>query len=161
MIQVLILFMLIFISIQDFMFRAVYLFCFPVLFILFALNAYQLGELSLKIICGNLIILLIQYMILWIVFRVWKGVSLMKNEIWIGWGDLFFFLALTTAFSSINLLIFQIVSLVLIWIVLQLWRSIGFTVIEIPLAGLQAFILFFVFFYDFLYKPGLFYFSLI
>lgn len=127
---------------QDFKYRAVYWFIFPllmfVLLIKFALNSpFQ----TFHHLLTNLFVLLIQLVLLsiWMYFRGKTSGTLKKC--YIGLGDVLFFIILAMNFAPIAFIAFQLLSLSLTLITVLLLKATGRRVDQIPLAGCQSLLL--------------------
>jgi len=126
---------------QDFADRAIDWFLYPLLVTLIIINGVVINGLTWEHVFINLALIGVQLVMLVLYFRVIKGVSLMKGERFLGWGDILFFLVLTVALSPINFFAFYLLSLLatlLFFAVGQFWSK-RFN--QVPLAGCQAILL--------------------
>lgn len=130
---------------EDFKHRAISWWLLPILFFCLFLEAWSRNPSmnSLGFNIGvNIIILLIQFAVVFIYFSIKnrKWVNIFKS--YVGIGDLLFLFAISPFFTPIHFVLFEIVSLVLILV-----GSLTYGLIKkdwsfkIPLAGLQAILL--------------------
>ncbi|MEC3882007.1 hypothetical protein [Parapedobacter sp. 10938] len=141
--------LLLWIAWQDFRYRAVYAFLFPLVIAVVIVHTLRLDVFSLKAVGVNLLILLLQVIALGAVIRVRTRGGLMDGERWIAWGDLSFFTVLAFCFSTTNFVLFHVFSLISTLLVALLAKGLGFKVEKIPLAGAQAAILCIFVIFDF------------
>ncbi len=137
----LIVFSLVIISYQDFKFKAVVWYFFPLIFILtFYKGIVDVGIKELfKYFFINLGIIIFQMLALSIYFSVKTRAIINIINKHIGLGDLLFFIVLCTAFSPINFVIFILLNLVLITLtygIIMIFKSLQN--IKIPLAGFMS-----------------------
>lgn len=126
--------------IQDFRFRAISWFLFPLLFLLLAYRGvHYLGMYSfLKTAGVNVLILFIQFGIVYGYFSIKTRSYKFVNKI-IGLGDILFFIIMATSFSVINFILFEIVSLAIILVSYILLKKTNLIKKKlIPLAGQLA-----------------------
>jgi hypothetical protein len=140
-VNLLILIFLGFIVIQDFKDRAISWFLLPLLFISLALKSSMVSNFSevVQSFIMNLIFVLLQLVLLtiWVSLRNKKLTNIIDT--YIGLGDVLFFVAITTAFSSIQYILFYAISICLTLFGFLLYRYF-FTKTnpQIPLAGAMA-----------------------
>ncbi len=138
-------FFLVFLSYQDFRYRAISWWIIPLLFVFLAYN--NIKNFSFDIVKNNFLLnfgfVLIQLGILYIYFSIKNRRFVNIINTYIGIGDILFFAVLTVCFSFFNYLVFQIVSFFLVAIGFGLFRLFkkDFTP-EIPLAGGMSLLLF-------------------
>jgi hypothetical protein len=139
---IMVVFCLAFICYQDWLYRAVYWLCFPVLTILlFVLKYNSLGlEESLIHVGYGLAFLTFQLAILWTCFSIKRGKLINLTRDYLGWGDVLFLVAIAFYLSPGNYIIFYVISLivVLLYTLLTGFLSAKTRNPHIPLAGLQA-----------------------
>jgi hypothetical protein len=126
-------------GIQDFKYRAISWYAFPVLAVFLVLSNPAVDYIEIGL---NLAFILLNYALatLLISLKHRKPVNLMKSHI--GLGDVLMLLCLAVYFPVLNFFLFYLASLLLIAAgtgMYLLWRNpAGYTV---PLAGLQSFLL--------------------
>ena len=126
---------------QDLKERLVSIWTFPVLFFCFLLSALiQNNGLSevFPVITGNLLFLSIQFVLVNFYFFIKKKTFVSLINRYIGWGDVFFFLAITPLFSNILFILAYISGLIFSLFLVLLWNIIFQKTEKIPLAGLLA-----------------------
>jgi len=133
-----------FISAQDFKFRAVYWWLFPLLFLSLCLLTYSRNGASQTNanLLANIGFVLIQLLFLSIYFSVEqrKLVNIFAHHF--GIGDLLFLLSVTVYFSLFNYILFYVTSLMMVIVfTLVLNHLAKKTDPKIPLAGEQALLL--------------------
>ncbi len=132
------------ITYQDFKYRAVsaYLFLLIASLLLFnRLAIYDLANIGSSFII-NCLFILIQIGVLSIYFSVKKRAWVNIVDLFIGKGDILFFLCLALYLSPLNFIAFHLISLSISICMVVLQRLIKYNVWEeIPLAGIQSFLL--------------------
>lgn len=123
---------------QDFRYRAVYTWLFPMAILLVTLQSIILHTFSFGSVVINLIIIALQLGLLNLLMYWRKRKWLMAGEHWIGWGDVAFFVVLAFCFSPANFVVFYVISLLLVLIASLAVIAAGHKVGRIPLAGGQA-----------------------
>src|SRR5687767_2383089 len=100
---------------QDWKYRAVYWYVFPVLFCLLSVHSLQGLTFNQLIIHSayNLGFLLIQLVLLSLYFSVKHKRLVNITHEFLGWGDVLFLLCITCAFSPFNYLLFYVSSLII------------------------------------------------
>lgn len=129
---------LIYLSYQDFRYRAISWWLIPVLFLLLAYNNVQNAsfELVYHNLAFNFIFILIQTGLLFIYFSIKNRgfVNIINN--YIGIGDFLFFMVLTVCFSVFNYVVFQVVSFIIVAMFFWIFRLLKKDLDPlIPLAG--------------------------
>lgn len=130
---------------QDFKFRAVYWWVFPLL--LTGLGVLAVSDIGwgavIKHSCQNLVFLFIQMLFLTLYFSFKHKTWLNIFKGYLGLGDLLFLLCISIYFSFGNYIVFYILSLLVVILFSLLVKQV-FKVAEqkIPLAGYQAILLF-------------------
>ena len=144
LIKIAILLVLLIVFIQDLASRAVYWLLFPVLAALFVTLRFHQDHFSAiwPVVSINIAFLLLQLLIISLYFSIkqrrWTNISLQL----LGWGDILFLISLTFYLSTLNYLFFYISSLILSLIIWGLWQLFSsYKNIQLPLAGMQAFLL--------------------
>lgn len=153
-VQFLILSVLVSITWQDFKYRAVYWFFFPLLMILFIVKNVHFGLISYEDNFINLGIIALQISILHIYYYVKHGDWLL-HQAYLGWGDVLFFVALTMVFPPLTFLAFQLASLILTLLWFILFKKFMTNQEGIPLAGCQSFLLAMLFLGEFIAGPAI------
>jgi len=139
-VQFLILSVLASITWQDFKYRAVYWFLFPLLMMLFIVKNGYSGQISYHENLINLGIVALQISILHTYYYMRHG-DWILYQTYLGWGDVLFFVALALLFPPLTFLAFQLISLILTLAWFVLFKRYLANKEGIPLAGCQAFIL--------------------
>lgn len=127
------------IAFQDFLERQVYWFLFPLLFLLgiTRIPIQDFWPQAATRVLFNLLFLLLVLTLVFIYFRLLKGMSFQSLKSQIGLGDILFFISLSSFFPYEDYMLFFSLSLFL-----ALFLSIPFLILKqnftIPLAGLQA-----------------------
>lgn len=126
---------------QDFRYRAVYVWLFPLLAIGVVAHSIVLGVFSMSSVAVNLLLIAVQLGLLnaLVYWRTHKW--LMHGEQWMGWGDIAFFAVSACCFSTINFVVFYVVSLFIVLFAALAAMAFGRFVKNIPLAGGQALLL--------------------
>lgn len=133
-----------FISVQDFKFRAVYWWLFPLLFFALGLLTYDRtvpGQITANLV-ANMGFVFLQLLLLSIYFSVKERrlVNIFAHNF--GIGDLLFLLSVTVYFSLFNYILFYVTSLIIVIVfTLILNQLVKKTNPKIPLAGEQALLL--------------------
>ena len=132
-----------FVVYQDFKYRGVYWFCFPILSILLGtLKTLDLGFYTLWT-DGLMTIsfLLLQILCLWCYFAMKHKKLITLTNGFIGWGDILFLFVLCFYLSPVNYILFYVFSLIAAIVFAISAKAISkkesFT---IPLAGIQSFL---------------------
>ena len=135
--------LLIAVFVEDIKERAVRVWYFPLLLVLLFLFSLQIQSLQ-----ASLLNLGINFLMLGIILlALWGYINLKDKSIsffqGIGAGDLFFFLCLAIAFSSLNFILFLVLSQTVALLIHLLCRRFRFygNPLQIPLAGIQALLL--------------------
>lgn len=134
-------FLLVLVVYQDYKFKAISWFVFPLLFCVFLYGS--LSYLSPTDLVNNFLIisvfLLLQGLLitLWFSFRQQKLINILRQ--YLGIGDVLFIVCMAVFFSPLNFLLFYVGSLLLIVLLTVLYKAFnGVQTPLIPLAGLQA-----------------------
>ncbi len=142
LLQMMVIFCLVFICYQDLLYRAVYWLCFPVLTLLVFILKYKSSGLQETLIHAgySIVFLTFQLAILWIYFSIKKRKNINLTRDYLGWGDVLFLVAITFYLSPGNYIVFYVISLivVLLYTILTGFVSKKIQNFHIPLAGLQA-----------------------
>jgi phosphoglycerol transferase MdoB-like AlkP superfamily enzyme len=130
------------ITVQDLLWRAVYLWVFPLLFVLFVM-AWFLERRDLPdAFLGSLIntgFLLLQFLLVSLYFFVKNKRPVKLTSGLLGWGDLLFLLCSAFYFSTLNFIFFYVSSLLLTLLGWLIWQMIAKSPDRrIPLAGIQS-----------------------
>jgi hypothetical protein len=140
--QLLTLFVLLLILVQDLLYRAVSWAVFPTLAMLLLVIRYRRGEalhVILQLTAINLLVLMVLFSFVWLYFRLKNGRAGKIIDTKLGWGDIAFFISIAFFFSLTNLVIFIILGLLLVILGWKLWElSIRKKDQYIPLAGLLS-----------------------
>ena len=145
-ISVIICFLLILLSYQDFRYRAISWWLIPLLFVFLAYNNIKNTsfELVLQNLFLNLSFVLIQIGLLFLYFSIKNKRFINIIDTYIGIGDLLFFLVLAVSFSFFNYIFFQVISLTLVAFFFGVFKLLKKVLNpEIPLAGGMS-LLFFI-----------------
>lgn len=142
--EILILFTLLLIFIQDLRSRAVYWFLFPILVVLLLLTRHIHND-SIALIRQSTVInitfLLIQLFLVTIYFSFKNKRFVNVVGKMLGLGDVLFLLSIAFYLSTLNFLFFYMSSLIIVLIFWLLWQLLSVKKSkEIPLAGMQAII---------------------
>ena len=145
---------------QDYKFRAISWFLFPLLAILLIIRGVLIINFLnyIKIISINILFLLIQFSLVYIYFRIKsiKFMELFKKVI--GPGDILFITIASFAFSFVNFIIYQVLTLFIILSIFLLLKLLSVQFKKfIPLAGAMAIsLIMFIFTHDIIHKIDLF-----
>ncbi len=142
-IQILTLLGLSIVAIQDYRYRGVSWFLFPLLAIS-ALCGLWLGDtlrFFLPLMVVNFVFVFILLSGLTLYFSLKNGKLVNIADTYIGWGDILFFGILAMFFSPLNLLMFVVGSLIVVVLIVALNPRLRR---NIPLAGIQASLLIFL-----------------
>lgn len=125
---------------QDLKYRAITWWLFPIMLLAPVLNQHDFNIITCL---TNLGIVTLQFLLTALYFRI-KGITLTHLlQQYIGVGDLLFFVALITYFSPLHFIVFFNISILISLVVYQMYLYISKTKNQlIPLAGLQAAVLF-------------------
>lgn len=125
---------------QDLKYRAITWWLFPVMLLAPVLNIQSFDIMTCM---TNLGIITLQFLLTALYFRI-KGITITHLlQHYIGVGDLLFFVALITYFSPLHFIVFFNISILISLVVYQVYLVVSKTKNQlIPLAGLQAVILF-------------------
>ncbi len=129
-----------FIIYEDFKFRAVTWYLFPLLALLILVEdiVVYISLMSFQVFVINFLFIIIQLITVTLYLSIKNRRWVWIWEQYLGLGDILFFLVLCLFFSSFNLIIFYLGSLLLTVIAVLLLRRIYPSFIIIPLAGLQS-----------------------
>ncbi|MBE9585990.1 hypothetical protein IM792_16165 [Mucilaginibacter sp. JRF] len=146
LLQICLLMMLGYVFLQDARSRLIYLWCFPVLAMMFVVLRVFNGEKWASIAGDSikgLLFLLLQIVALSLYFSIRnrKWTNILKG--YLGWGDVLFLICSACYLSILNFIGFYVGSLLLSIIVWIIWqqRKDASNNVRIPLAGLQALIM--------------------
>lgn len=141
---------LLIVAYQDFRFRAVHWFLFPLLlfFSLYNLHYMNLLKDSLFNLSFNVLFILVQLLFLMFYFSVKHSRLINITDTFIGWGDILFLLNLCFLLPPVNFILFYLLSLILIVFGYIIYTKIRRTTSSIPLAGLQALLFVILFLLD-------------
>ncbi|HEY8400583.1 MAG TPA: hypothetical protein VIK89_04940, partial [Cytophagaceae bacterium] len=135
--------LLIFIFYQDYKYRAVYWFLFPLLALTFLL--YNLNMAGWQEVGNNMLINLgfisTQLALLTLYFSLKYRRLVNISDSLLGLGDILFLLVLGVLFSPLNFIVYYLLSLLIVLLVAVLLRISGRELGKIPLAGIQAILL--------------------
>ncbi len=126
---------------QDFKYRTVYAWLFPLLVVLIVIQSIVLNVFSFTSVVANLVIVAVQLGLLNLLMYWRTKKWLMHGEKWIGWGDIAFFAVLACCFSTINFVVFYVASLSIVLFGTLAAMAFGRFIVHIPLAGGQAMLL--------------------
>ncbi|MET3981638.1 hypothetical protein ABIB62_004254 [Mucilaginibacter sp. UYP25] len=130
------------IMVQDMLWRAVYLWVFPLLLILFIVAwFFQRRDVTLAVVAGliNISFLLFQFLLVSLYFYIKNKQIVKLTGTLIGWGDIFFLLCAAFYLSVLNFIFFYVISLMLALVCWLLWLGLTKSSSKsIPLAGTQA-----------------------
>ncbi|MBN2520428.1 MAG: hypothetical protein JXB17_07990 [Bacteroidales bacterium] len=129
---------LLIIAFQDFKFRAVSWFLFPLLFVFYIFRGlYYIDMFEFIINFGiNILFIILQLGVVFSYFAIKKGKIFETFKKAIGLGDILFFVIICLNFSLINLILYQIFSLLLILLYFGILRMTKILKKKlIPLAG--------------------------
>jgi hypothetical protein len=134
---------------EDLRYRAVTWWCFPVLFLLLSVNAWQNShwQMWFQMLLMNIGFVSIQLALVSLYFSVKHRKWVLLTNGFLGWGDVFFFFCFCGAIATPFFVVFYIVSLIgslFLAILIPSIRKNG-----IPLAGLQALFLILVLVYSY------------
>lgn len=129
------------ITYHDFMYRAVYWICFPLLALLF--SVYKIKAVGFAGLFTDMMFtggfLLVQLLVLWLYFYIKYRKSVNLTDGYLGWGDILFLLAVCFYLSPVNYIMFYVVSLIVSISYALIARSLVKNREQtIPLAGIQA-----------------------
>jgi hypothetical protein len=132
-----------FIAYQDFKFRAVTWFLFPLLAIVIIIENYFLLPLSLLFypFLINFLFFGIQLVLITIYLSLKKKTLIKVWENYLGLGDILFFIILCLFFSPINFILFYLISLVFTILAVFIINRRSKVITLIPLAGIQSLML--------------------
>ena len=138
---------------QDFKWRAIHWFLFPLLLLLVLLGQFLIADLSETIQSAgfNLIFIASQLILLTTYFSIKNSRLVNITKGLLGWGDVLFFINLCFFFSPVNFLIFYLGSLTFSIVLFLIYFKNSINT-KIPFAGLQAICLILVYGYS-LYAP--------
>jgi hypothetical protein len=129
--------LLLFLALQDFLYKQISWILIPILFILLVVKSYlSIGMELMPLIFKNLIFIIIQTLALYVFYflKNKKFVNVVNSQI--GLGDILFFIAITPAFSLYNFVLFYAISILITLIVAILLLSVDATQFSrVPLAG--------------------------
>jgi hypothetical protein len=130
--------LLVFIIIEDFKFRAVSWWIFPMLAIAFIGIEYT--SLRLQDIVLNSCFTFIQLIMLSLYFSIKEKKVINITQNYLGWGDIVLWIASCLLFSPLNFVLFFMSSLVFTMMVVAGWKltKIKPVMTTVPLAGIQA-----------------------
>jgi len=137
---------------QDFKYRAVDTWMFPLAVALVILQSVMLHTFSWTSVGINLLIIALQLTLLNLLMYWQRKEWLMAGERWMGWGDVAFFGVLACCFSPVNFVVFYVFSLLFILIASLAVAIAGYKVGRIPLAGGQAALLAAIWLCDYSYR---------
>jgi len=131
------------IMIQDLLWRAVYLWSFPLLLLSFiAAWFFQRRDIfdSFLACLISISFLLIQYLLVSLYFYIKNKQVVKLTGGLLGWGDILFLLCAAFYFSTLNFIFFYVTSLVMTLAGWLVWQAVAENPgRRIPLAGIQAF----------------------
>ena len=126
---------------QDFKYRAIYFFCFPILLILgvvVGMTMLPSEDLATNTV-WNLGFLLSQLLMLTVYFSIRQRGWVDITKDLLGWGDVLFLVCSSTFFSPVNYLLFYVFSLFAVLLLVLFYRvTVKRKMSKIPLAGMQA-----------------------
>jgi len=126
---------------QDFKYRGIYWWLFPLLLVLFVLEGYLNISFSdtVKAAAANVFFVLLQVLLLsgYISLKMGRLTNIFKG--YLGLGDLLFLVSISFCFSFLNYVLFYLASLMLVILLTLLFRKAKEQ--KIPLAGYQALLL--------------------
>jgi hypothetical protein len=130
--------LLVFIIIEDFRYRAISWWSFPLLSM--AAAGIDYGNLRVSDIVINSCFTLVQLMMLSLYFSIKEKSIINITQKYLGWGDILLWVVSCLLFSPLNFIAFFIVSLVFTMMVVIGWKltKIKPAMITVPLAGIQA-----------------------
>lgn len=132
--------MLIYITYQDFKYRAIPWIVFPLLVIVIVILNY-LGnkeELSFIFLMINTMFVITQMLLITIYLSLKEKRVVKVWERYIGWGDILFFAILCFFFSPGNFIAFYIISLLFTIVSVLGIKAVNTNFTEVPLAGIQS-----------------------
>lgn len=141
MLWVLVMAMLAMVVWQDFRYRAIYIWVFPLLTAAIVAHSVVLGVFSATSVAMNLAFIAVQLGLLNILVYWRTHKWLMRTERWLGWGDIAFFAVSACCFSTVNFVVFYVVSLLIVLFAALAAMAFGKFIKSIPLAGGQALLL--------------------
>jgi hypothetical protein len=130
--------LLIFIIVEDFRFRAISWWSFPLLVI--AAMGIEYWNLKLHDIIVNSCFTFIQLIMLSLYFSIKEKKVINITRDYLGWGDILLWIISCLLFSPLNFLLFFMGSLVFTMIIVAFWKltKIKPVMSTVPLAGIQA-----------------------
>ncbi len=129
-----------FITYEDFKFRAVTWYLFPLLALIILIEdiVVYTTAMSLHVFVINFLFIIVQLIAVTLYLSIKNKKWVWIWEQYLGLGDILFLLVLCLFFSPVNLVVFYISSLLLTVIAVLLLRKIYPSFVIIPLAGLQS-----------------------
>lgn len=136
-VHILILLMLMMVAVQDYKYRGVSWFLFPLLTIAALIGLWLDKNLHffMPLIIVNLAFVFVLLFGLTVYFSLKNRKIVRIADVYLGWGDILFFLVLTVFLSPINFLMFIIGSLLFVSLIVMVIPRLRQS---IPLAGIQA-----------------------
>ena len=136
-IQLLILLMLATVAFQDYRYRGVSWFLFPLLVIAALIGLWQDKNLYvfMPLMMINLVFVFVLLFGLTLYFSLKNRKVVHIADVYLGWGDILFFVVLTVFFSPLNFLMFIVGSLLFVSLIVTVIPRLSQ---NIPLAGIQA-----------------------
>jgi hypothetical protein len=141
--HILLMVLLIAIAWQDYKYRGVSWFIFPLLLSIAVFDLWICNKLAffLPLLGINISFILMLLFSVTVYFSIKNRKAVNIADTYLGWGDILFFVLLGVMLSPLNFMLFLVTSLLLILILVSVYRKIAQ---NIPLAGIQASLLFMV-----------------